>query len=277
MTTTKIFSVLIFTSFIFISCDKKLPEHVENEINKEKAEVSTKEVTYDHEGTSYKSFAAFPADSTESRPIVFIIPEWWGLNEYAKDKANQLAEMGYFAMALDFYGDGTLASNPEEAQKLATPFYENPALAKKAFDAAKEKLSDFPGADKSQIVVIGYCFGGAHALNMARQDAELKGVVSFHGNLMTGVKPTHNSVPVLVLNGDADEFVPQEEIEAFKNEMDSAQIKYKFVNYPGALHAFTNPAADDVAKKYGLKVAYNKEADLKSWEELKEFLKEVFE
>src|SRR5690606_13262282 len=102
MTTTKIFSVLIFTSFIFISCDKKLPQHVENEINQEKAEVFTKEVTYDHEGTSYKSFAAFPADSVESKPVIFIIPEWWGLNEYAKDRANQLAEMGYFTLALDF-------------------------------------------------------------------------------------------------------------------------------------------------------------------------------
>ena len=277
MTTTKIFSVLIFTSFIFISCDKKLPQHVENEINQEKAEVFTKEVTYDHEGTSYKSFAAFPADSVESKPVIFIIPEWWGLNEYAKDRANQLAEMGYFTLALDFYGNGKVADNPEEAKKLSSPFYENPALAKKAFDAAKEKLSDFPNADKSKIVVIGYCFGGAHALNMARQDAELKGAVSFHGSLMTGVKPTHNSVPVLVLNGEADEFVPQEEIEAFKTEMDSAQIKYKFVNYPGAMHAFTNPAADEAAEKYGLKVAYNKEADLKSWEELKVFLTEVFE
>lgn len=270
----KLISITLITSIciFLVSCGKKeRPNPTEQDIK------IIQEVFYTSDGTMYRSFAAYPGDAAQVRPVVLIIPEWWGLNDYAKNRASQLAKMGYFAMALDFYGHGKVAENPEEAKQLSSPFYENPALTRQAFDAAKEKLSDFPNADKSKIVVIGYCFGGAHALNIARQDAELKGAVSFHGSLMTGVKPSHNSVPVLVLNGEADEFVPQVEIEAFKTEMDSAQIKYKFVNYPGAMHAFTNPAADEAAEKYGLKVAYNKEADQKSWEELKVFLTEVFE
>jgi len=269
-----------FCGILFFACqtkEKTIVVSEEPQTETVDTAVSVQTVNYSSENKNFQSFAAFTGDSTQLKPVVLIIPEWWGLNDYAKSRAEKIAGLGYFAMALDFYGDGKIADNPDEAQKLAMPFYANPDLGKQAFDAARAKLSEFSNADTTRIVVIGYCFGGAQALNMGRQEADLKGAVSFHGNLMTGVKPNNNSVKMLVLNGEADSFVPQEEITAFKAEMDSAKIDYKFVNYPGAIHAFTNPEATEVGQKFNMKVAYNKEADEKSWEELKTFLANVFE
>jgi len=144
------------------------------------------------------------------------------------------------------------------------------------FDKAKGQLLKFPNANFDKIAVIGYCFGGAQALNMARQENDLKGAVSFHGNLMTGIKPKNNKVKMLVLNGAADSFVPAEEIAAFKKEMDSAKVNYKFVNYPNAVHSFTNPESTAMGEKFKMNVAYNKDADEKSWQEMKTFLTEIF-
>jgi dienelactone hydrolase len=210
------------------------------------------------------------------KPVVMVLPEWWGVTDYVKNRARQLAELGYFAMVVDYYGGGKTVETPDEASKLAEPFYKIPINAKLMFDKAKAQLLKFPNANYDKIAAIGYCFGGAQALNIARQEDELKGVVSFHGNLMTGIKPKNNDVKILVLNGEADTFVPQEEIVAFKKQMDSAKINYKFISYPGAVHSFTNPASTEIGKKYDMKVAYNKEADEKSWNEMKTFLQEIF-
>ena len=264
---------------LLLSCEKKeiYPNEKPTETVSENDSIMTeKEISYDSNGKNFKSFVFFKGDSTVLKPVVLVVPEWWGVNDYAKSRAKQLAEKGYFAMAVDFYGEGKVVDNPGDAQKLATPFYENPALAKQAYDAAKSELSKFSNADISKMAIIGYCFGGAQALNMARQDASLKGAVSFHGNLLTGVKPNNNSVKVLVLNGEADSFVSAEEITGFNAEMDSAKIEYKLVNYPGAVHAFTNPDATEVGKKFNLQIAYDKDADEKSWKELQDFLTAIF-
>ena len=177
-------------------------------------EMTTEEVSYDIDGKTFKSFVAYTGD--EVKPVVMVLPEWWGVTDYVKNRAKQLAELGYFAMVVDYYGGGRTVDDPEEAAKLAEPFYKIPINAKLMFDKAKAQLLKFPNANYDKIAAIGYCFGGAQALNMARQEDELKGVVSFHGNLMTGIKPKNNDVKILVLNGEADTFVPQEEIAAFK-------------------------------------------------------------
>ena len=238
--------------------------------------IKTQDVTYNVNGKSYKSFVAFDETLNSTKPVIMVIPEWWGLNDYAKNRAKQLAELGYFAMAVDYYGDGKVVDNPDDAQKLATPFYEIPVNSKAVFDGAKAQILNFQNADYNKIAVIGYCFGGAQALNMARQESDLKGVVSFHGNLMTGVKPKNNKVKIMVANGANDTFVPVEERNAFKKEMDSAKIIYQFIDYPNSLHSFTNPDATEVGKKFNLKIAYNKEADEKSWNDMKKFLEEIF-
>lgn len=260
---------------VAVSCTPKEQKTTTTEVHQNKT-LTEKTLNYDLDGKSYASFVAFQGDETQKRPVVFVIPEWWGLNAYAKNRAKQLAELGYLAVAVDYYGNGLVVDHPEQADKNAGAFYKDAPLAKRVFDAAKEKAAHLPNADTSKMAVLGYCFGGAMALNMARQEADLKGAISFHGNLMTGVKPTNSNVKILVLNGAADSFVSPEEIAAFKKEMDSAKIGYAFENYPNAVHGFTNPDATELGKKFNLKIAYNKEADEKSWQKMKTFLQDIF-
>lgn len=238
--------------------------------------IVTQTLSYTNNGKAYKSFLAFDQSKKGELPVVFIIPEWWGMNDYVKRRAEQLAGLGYMAVAIDMYGDGKVVDNPDDAGKLAKPFYGNADLAKQSFEAALKQVQNIQKANKTKMAAIGYCFGGAMALNMARINEPLKGVVSFHGNLMSGVKPVANNVSILVLNGADDTFVSKDEIASFKKEMDSAKIQYKFVDYPGAVHSFTNPDATETGKKYNMKVAYNEAADKASWEEMKGFLNKIF-
>ena len=277
----KIISIaLLSCSLLFaFSCqEEKKTDDISNlkSVKSTSGKMTTEEVSYDIDGKNFKSFVAYTGAADEVKPVVMVLPEWWGVTDYVKDRAKKLAELGYFAMVVDYYGEGKTVDNPEQASKLAEPFYKIPINAKLMFDKAKAQLLKFPNANYEKIAAIGYCFGGAQALNMARQEDELKGVVSFHGNLMTGIKPKNNDVKILVCNGEADTYVPAEEIAAFKKQMDSAKIDYKFINYPDALHSFTNPASTEIGKKYDMKVAYNKEADEKSWNEMKVFLEDIF-
>lgn len=263
---------------ITFSCQEKKEENIDNlnSVKSTSGELTTEEVSYDIDGKTHKSFVAYEGTAEDMKPVVMVLPEWWGVTEYTKDRAKQLAELGYFAMVVDYYGEGKTVDNPDEAAKLSGEFYKVPINARLKFDKAKAQLLKFDNADYNKIAVIGYCFGGAQALNMARLQDELKGVVSFHGNLMTGIKPKNNDVKILVLNGADDTFVPAEEIAAFKKQMDSAKIDYKFIDFANALHSFTNPEATAIGEKYKMKVAYNKEADEKSWNDMKTFLTEVF-
>ncbi len=239
--------------------------------------IKSESVSYTYDSTTMNGFVAYDTASSKKRPIVLIIPEWWGLNDYAKGRAKQLAELGYIAIALDMYGDGKTADNPELAGKMAMPFYLNPALAKGHFDAALAKVKTYAVADSNQVAAIGYCFGGAMALNMARLGEKLSGVVSFHGNL-EGVPLDKNllKAPILVCHGEADKFVPAEEVAKFKKEMDSISAAYTFRSYPGATHAFTNPAATETGKKFNIPIAYNAAADSASWIDMKEFFGKIF-
>ncbi|AQX85508.1 dienelactone hydrolase family protein [Elizabethkingia bruuniana] len=259
-----------------IAC-KKTPENTDAKYTKNlQKEIVAEDLTYSENGKTFKSFLAFDKSKAGKLPVVFIIPEWWGMNDYVKNRAKQLADLGYIAIAVDMYGDGKVIGNPDDAGKLAKPFYGNADLAKQSFEAALKQIEKNEKADTGKMAAIGYCFGGAMALNMARINEPLKGVISFHGNLMTGVKPTTNSIPVLVLNGEDDTFVSKDEIASFKKQMDSAGVKYEFVNYPGAIHSFTNPDATAVGKKYKLKVAYNEAADKASWKEMITFFNKIF-
>ncbi|WP_312819178.1 dienelactone hydrolase family protein [Kaistella carnis] len=267
-----------FSLFFAFSCQEKNTDDITNlnSVKSTTGELTTEEVSYDIDGKTHKSFVAYQGDADQVKPVVMVLPEWWGVTDYTKKRARKLAELGYFAMVVDYYGEGKTVDNPEEAAQLSGEFYKVPINARLKFDKAKAQLLKFDNADYNKIAVIGYCFGGAQALNMARLEDDLKGVVSFHGNLMTGIKPKNNDVKILVLNGAADTFVPAEEIAAFKKQMDSAKIDYKFIDYPNALHSFTNPEATAIGEKYHMKVAYNKEADEKSWNDMKTFLTEIF-
>ncbi len=240
--------------------------------------IMTEEVTYSVDTLTMKGYIAYDASSHEKRPGVLVVHEWWGNNDYSKKRARMLAELGYVALAVDMYGDGKTVDNPRDAGKMAGSVMQNLDQAEARFLAALEVLKKNPHTDPSRIAAIGYCFGGGVVLGMARMGVDLKGFVSFHGSLGAGapVKPGVVKGSVLVCNGGADKFVTAEQIDAFKKEMAAAKVDYKFISYPGAVHAFTNPDSDANGKKFNLPLAYNKSADEKSWAEMQKFFKKIF-
>ncbi len=234
-------------------------------------------VTISADTTNMQCFVAYNDSSREKRPIILVLPEWWGMTDYPKMRARELAKLGYLAMAVDIYGNGAVAATPDQAKSYAGRFYSNPQLAASRIQAALAKAKTYPEADTSKTAAIGYCFGGSMVLNTAKLGAPLTGVVSFHGGL-AGVTPAKNTIKsrILVCHGMADKFVSPQEVKTFRKQLDSVGAKYTFIEYPGATHAFTNPDADANAKKFNMPIAYNAEADKKSWEDMKNFFAEIF-
>lgn len=239
--------------------------------------IATEDVSYKLDTLTMKGFVAFDESNGNKRPAVLIIHEWWGLNDYVKNRAKQLADLGYVAMAVDLYGLGRTADNPKDAGEAAGYFYSHSKVAKDRFDAAVAKLKEFPQVDTANMAAIGYCFGGAMALNFAQLGENLKGVVSFHGNL-PAIPANKNALKasVLVCHGEADGFVKPEEVTAFKKLMDGLKADYTFKSYPNAQHAFTNPDATENGKKFNIPISYNAAADSASWNDMKSFFGKIF-
>ena len=258
--------------FVSFNCSKQN----EKSINEEPS-VKTEEVTYSSNGTTLKGFLAYDENQKDKRPGVIVVHEWWGNNDYSHMRVKMLAELGYVAFAIDMYGNGKQADNPKDAGNLAGETMKDFQSAKAKFDAGLNYLKNQPQTNPDKIAAIGYCFGGGVVLNMALTGDDLDGVVSFHGILPDAVNnPDKVKAKFLVCTGGDDPFVPKEQVDKFEKAMDSANIDFKLVSYPGALHAFTNPAADSTGKKFNIPIAYNKEADEKSWAEMKDFFKEIF-
>lgn len=199
-----------------------------------------------------------------------------GLNDYIKNRAKQLAALGYFAIDADMFGEGRIATTAAEAMAFTNPYYANPRLARTRLDAAIAKAKTFSQADSSRVAAIGYCYGGFVVLNAAKLGDAVKGTVSFHGDL-GGVTPKKGVIQgdILVCQGADDQFVPEKARTSFKKSMDSVGAHYKFIEYAGATHAFTNPEATELGKKFNLPVAYNAAADSASWSAMKSFFKSV--
>src|SRR5512133_2786278 len=242
------------------------------------AKVTAREVEYRSGDTVLKGYLAENTAMKGKRPAVLVVHEWWGHNEYARNRARMLAELGYVALAVDMFGDGKTAQHPEDAGKFAQEVMKNKTVGEARFNAALDFIKQQPTVDPGRIAAIGYCFGGGVVLHMARQGIDLKGVVSFHGSLATDSPAKNGAVKarVLVFNGEADKMVPAEQVAAFKDEMTKAGASYRYVGYPGVKHSFTNPDADMLAKKFNLPLAYNKKADKNSWAETLKFFKEIF-
>ena len=248
-------------------------------VQSQKPATSLKEenVTYESAGTRLKGFVVYDDNIKGKRPVVLVVHEWWGLNDYTRMRARMLAELGYLAMAVDMFGDGKTAATPKEAQESTAPFYSNPQLAKARVDAAISKIKENPLADQSKMAAIGYCFGGSVVLNAARLGANLSGVVCFHGGLIGA--PADSKLlkaRILVCNGGADKFVSQQDIAAFKNQMDSIGGEYIFKSYANATHAYTNPNATSIGKQFNMPIEYNEAADKASWRDMKDFLESLF-
>jgi dienelactone hydrolase len=239
--------------------------------------IKEENISYTVNGVTYKAYVAYNSNMKGKRPAVLVIHEWWGLNDYPKMRAHKLAEMGYIAMAADVFGNGKTALNPTEAQELTTPFYNDPNLCKTRLDEALKKLKEFPETDKDNVAAIGYCFGGYVVLNYAKLGAGLKGVVNFHGGV--GGVPVDKKLlkaSILVCQGASDTFVTEKDAETLKHKLDSAGVVNTLKVYPGATHAFTNPAATEIGKKFNIPIAYNADADRDSWNDMKAFFGKIF-
>ena len=236
------------------------------------------DIAYKVDDISMNGYLAYDQNQTGQRPGVLIVHEWWGHNDYVRGRADMLAALGYTAFALDMYGDHKQADHPADAQKFMMEVLDNMSAGEQRFKAARALLESHTTTDASNTAAIGYCFGGGIVLHMARLGADLKGIASFHGSLATAAPAEAGSVKakLLVAHGADDPFVPAAEFEAFKQEMSDAGADMKLIAYPGAIHAFTNPAATAMGEKYNLPLAYNETADTQSWAELESFLREVF-
>ena len=235
-------------------------------------------VQYVSGGTTMKGYLAYDDGFSGKRPGILVVHEWWGHNEYARKRARMLAGLGYVALAVDMYGEGKQARHPDDAGKFSGEIRKNMSLGRERFLAARKVLQEHKFTDPKRIGAIGYCFGGGVVLQMARDGMGLAGVASFHGGLTTEApaKPGIVKAKILVLTGADDKFVPPEQVEAFRREMEAAGADFRIVSYPGALHGFTNPEADDYAKEFNMPIGYNAGADRKSWAEMETFFKDIF-
>ena len=177
-----------------------------------------------------------------SRPGVIIVHEWWGVNDYIIDRANQLAELGYVALAIDMYGNGRTAENPDEAGGLMNGVLGDMEAGTEALRAGYELLLEQPSVDEQKTAAIGYCFGGAMVLHMARIGLPLKAVASFHGALGSfhQAQPGSISPRILVCHGEADSMVTMDDVAGFRSEMDVAQANYEVILYANAKHGGTS-------------------------------------
>lgn len=242
------------------------------------AAIQTREIPYQSpDGTKMIGYHAWDDAIEGARPAVVVVHEWWGLNDYAKRRARDLAALGYSALAIDMYGEGRNTEHPEDAKGFMQAATADAEVARRRFLAGLELLKQQPQSDADQLAAIGYCFGGKVVLDMARQGVPLAGVVSFHGALRTATPATPGSVKarVLVAHGGADSFISEQDVAGFKQEMQQAGVDYRFNSYPDAKHSFTNPDAGDHAA-HGLDVAYDKDADERSWADMQAFFKELF-
>jgi dienelactone hydrolase len=259
--------VLVVTGVLLVVCNAVAADKIKGQ-----------NVEYTAGGVTLKGYLVYDEKIQEKRPGVLVVHEWWGQNAYVRKRARMLAQLGYTALALDMYGEGRIAQHPDDAGKFASEVMKNFPVAKERFLAALEFLKKQPTVDPERIAAIGYCFGGGVVLNMARQGLDIKGVASFHGSLavVNPDQPTPIKAAVRVYNGADDKFSKPEQIEALKKEMADQKVNFKFVNYPGAVHSFTNPEATEIGKKFKMPIAYNVEADKGSWADLQLFLKEIF-
>jgi dienelactone hydrolase len=237
-----------------------------------RAEIVTKSIDYTQGDAQLRGYLAYDDAIQGKRPGVLIVHEWWGLNDYAKQRARQVAELGYVAFALDMYGKDVIAKDREEAARKSNEFKGKPIIRERA-RAGYEVIAKQAQVDPKRIAVMGYCFGGTTALELAYSGAELIGVVSFHGGLVPPKPGDKFDAKILALHGADDPFVPAEAVTAFEQGMRTSGADWQLVAYGGAVHTFTNPKAGSDSSTGS---AYNEKADRRSWQAMQDFFKEIF-
>jgi len=240
------------------------------------AAIKMEPLAYQAGTVTAKSWIIYDTKFSGKRPGVIVAPEWWGVTDYTKKRGEMLARLGYMALVADLYGDGKITESADEAGKLAGPLKGGDRAELRArMAAALEALKKNPLVEADKIAAIGYCFGGTAALELARSGANLTGLVSFHGGLDVGTAPAATEIKpkILVETGGEDPMVPPDQVKAFEDEMRAANANWEVNIYSGAQHAFTNPGADS---HHIPGLAYNKQADERSWQSMKNFFLEIF-
>lgn len=245
------------------------------------AEIQTRTVIYSIEDKQFEGFLALPEDlkEGESAPGVLIVHDWMGLQEDTKNRAIQIAKLGYPAFAADIYGQGIRPTSSEEAGAQAGKYKKNTDLFRKHVTESWKTMLAQPEFESTASVAIGYCFGGTGVLELARSGADIQGVVSFHGNLATDKPASAPDAPkitasIFVMHGAVDPFVPESEVVAFIEEVNAAKADWQLISFSDAVHSFTKEAAGDDPSTGS---AYNKRADQRSWAYFQTFLKEIFQ
>jgi len=229
------------------------------------AKIKTEAVLYKDGSSELEGFLAYDDSAKGPRPGVLVIHDWTGLQDYAKTRATQLAELGYIAFAADIYGKGVRPTDPKECAVQAGTYKNDLPLLRRRVLLGLDQLKKKPGVNSEKLAAIGYCFGGTSVLELARSGAEIRGVVSFHGGLSTTqpAKPGDIKARILVCHGGADAHV-NPEVPEFKAEMEKAKAQMEFITYEGAQHGFTKPGP-----------AYQAKADKESWSAMKKFFVEI--
>jgi dienelactone hydrolase len=238
------------------------------------AAVKEEPVTYKDGETAMKGFVVYDDAVQGKRPGIVMVHEWWGITKHIHSEAHKFAQQGYTAFIADMYGDAKTADNPKDAGALSGSVMKNPKEMEARFNAARDQLAKNPTVDPQRIGAVGYCFGGAVVLNMARAGADLAAVAGFHASLgLNTPAPAPGTVKakLLVLNGADDPFVKREQYEVFKKDLDAAKADYRVVEYPGAVHAFTNPEATELGKKFNLPLRYDAKVDQEAKAEAAKF------
>ncbi len=238
------------------------------------AEVQSEAIAYRDGDTQLQGYLYYDDAISGKRPGVIVVHEWWGLNDYAKHRAEMLAKLGYAAFALDMYGDNKVTTHAKDAKGWSTQITENKDAWRRRAMAGLDVLTADERVDPEHLAAVGYCFGGSTVMQMAYAGADLDGVVSFHGSLPTPAEGegTQIKASILAAHGEADGFVPPAKVEAFKAALEAAKADWEFISYGGAVHAFSNPDAGS----YGIdNVRYDERADRRSWATMQAFLKEV--
>lgn len=257
-------AILTISFGLFSGCSKPAP--------------ASKTVEYKDGDLTMKGYLAFDRNKKGKRPGILIVHEWWGQDDHVRRRADMLAGLGYTALAVDMYGNGKKADTANEASNFAREVSQNRKIQESRFTAALNFLKHQDNVDPERIAAIGYSFGGHVVLEMARRGADLDGVVSIYGGLTTEepAQPTAIKARVLVLHGEKDWYVTVQNIAAFKSEMTKSKTDYQFIEYKDAEHGFANPNANALKEEFKMHLAYNKEADKKSWEDMQLFFKKIF-
>lgn len=239
-----------------------------------RAEIKTSLIDYKDGKTALQGYLAYDDALSGARPGVLVVHEWKGHGDYVRRRADQLAAQGYVVFALDMYGKGVFAKDHAEAARLSGVYFKDRSLMRHRAQAGLRILQSQPRVDRKRLAAVGYCFGGTTVLEMARAGMPLKGVACFHGNLTTPTpaRPGGLKAKIIVYQGADDQWTAGG-IPEFEAEMKAAKADWKLESYPGAVHSFTvKEAGDNPASG----MAYNAEADRRSWESLTAFLTGLF-